>query len=89
MAVFSRLGKDDAMIIQTKNASRLAASRHTILMVAIGVAATAAFGLPVVLVASHDLAAQSSSTRPQQGQTMGAVITKDGQTGRCPGLRSG
>jgi hypothetical protein len=89
MAVFSRFGKDDAMIIQTKNASRPAASRHTILMGAIGVAATAALGLPVVLVASHDLAAQSSSTRPQQGQTMGAVPTKDGQAGRCPGLRSG
>jgi hypothetical protein len=89
MAVFSRFRKDDAMIIQTKNASRPAASRHTILMGAIGVAATAALGLPVVLVASHDLAAQSSSTRPQQGQTMGAVPTKDGQAGRCPGLRSG
>jgi hypothetical protein len=89
MAVFSRFGKDEAMIIQAKNASRPAASRHTILMGAIGVAATAALGLPVVLVASHDLAAQSSSTRPQQGQTMGAVPTKDGQAGRCPGLRSG
>jgi hypothetical protein len=88
IAVFSRLGKDDA-ITQTKNASRLVASRRTILMVAISVATTEAFGLPVVLVASHDLAAQSSSTRPQQNQTMGAVITKDGQAGHCPGLRSG
>ena len=89
IAVFSRFGKDDAMIIQTKNASCRAASCHTILMVATGVAATEAFDLPVVLVARHDLAAQSSSTRPQQGQTMGAVTRKDGQAGHCPGLRSG
>jgi hypothetical protein len=89
MAVFSRFGKDDAMIIQTKNASRRAASCHTIPMVATGVAATEAFDLPVVLVARHDLAAQSSSTRPQQGQTMEAVTRKNGQAGHCPGLRSG
>jgi hypothetical protein len=76
-------------MIQTKNASRPAASRHTTLMGAIGVAVTAALGLPVVLVASHELAAQNSSTSPQQGQTMGAVTTRDGQADRCPGLRSG
>jgi hypothetical protein len=60
MAVFSRFGKDEAMIIQAKNASRPAASRHTILMGAIGVAATAALGLPVVLV-------HKASARPDHG----------------------
>jgi hypothetical protein len=76
-------------MIQTKNSSRAAASRHTILMGGIGVAVTAALGLPVVLVASHELAAQNSSTRSQQGQAMGAFTTRDGQAERCPGLRSG
>jgi hypothetical protein len=76
-------------MIPTKNASRPAASRHTVLIGAIGVAATAALGLPVVLVASHELASQNSSTRSQQGQAMGAVTTRDNQADRCPGLRSG
>jgi hypothetical protein len=75
-------------MIQTKNVSRPAASWHAILMGAIGVAITAALGLPVVLVASHELAAQNSSTRSQQGQAMGAVTTRNGQADRCPGFRS-
>jgi hypothetical protein len=75
-------------MIQTKNASCPAASRHTILMGAIGVVVTAVLGLPVVLVASHELAAQNSSTRPQQDQTMEAVTTKDSQDRRCQGRRS-
>lgn len=75
-------------MIETKNASRPTASRHTILMGTIGIAAAAALGLPVVLVASHELAVQSSSIGSQQGQTMSAVTPKDGQDRHCQGRRS-
>src|SRR3712207_202879 len=63
---------------RTDSAFSSTASRRTILMGATGVATTAALGMPVLFGASRDLAAQTSSTKSQKGQTMGTITTRDG-----------
>jgi non-heme chloroperoxidase len=65
-------------MIQTDNASNPIPSRRTILMGATGIAATAALGVPAVFGASRDLTAQTPSSKPQKGQTMGMITTRDG-----------
>ena len=60
------------------NVSGPTASRRTILIGATGVAASAALGVPVLLSASRDLAAQTSSSAPQKGRTMATITTRDG-----------
>ncbi|WP_262299763.1 alpha/beta fold hydrolase [Microvirga sesbaniae] len=63
---------------QTNSGSNSITSRRTILMGASGAAASTVFGVPVLLAASHDLAAQTSSSTLQKGQTMATITTKDG-----------
>jgi non-heme chloroperoxidase len=63
---------------QTNSGSNLITSRRTILIGASGAAASAVFGAPLLLAASHDLAAQTSSTSLQKGRTMATITTKDG-----------
>ncbi len=58
-------------------------TRRAILMGAIGVMATAALAIPLVLAASHELATQSRSPLPQKAQMMDKTTIEDDQADRC------
>ena len=64
-------------MIQTDSISSPTASRRMILTSAAGVAASSAFGIPLLSGADAAQAAQTSS-KPQKDQMMGTITTKDG-----------